>query len=71
MPHTTFDDPDLRSAMAAYLSAARLLDEAAARGGEQRDLMDLAEAKVVAGLTLRKRLEGQGWVAPARQRSSA
>lgn len=61
----TFDDPEVRSAMADYVTAAAALDEAASIGGEARDLMDLAEAKAVAGMTLRKRLLDLGWSAPA------
>lgn len=66
MPLRVFDDDSLREAMRSYLDAARRLDEAAALGGEPRDLLDLAESKAMAGLLLRKALEKQGWRAPAR-----
>lgn len=65
MPQSTFDDPQLRAAMSDFVAAAAALDEASAVGGEPRDLMDLAEAKTVAGLRLRKRLTDLGWQAPA------
>ncbi len=71
MPHSTFDDPALRAALTDFVVAAAALDEASAVGGEARDLMDLAEAKTVAGLTLRKRLTGLGWTAPAGQSAPA
>jgi hypothetical protein len=70
MPQQSFDDADLRAAMAAYLAAAHALDEAADVGGEARTLLDLAEAKSVAGLELRKRLVAIGWAAPAAQRTT-
>ena len=66
----SFDDSALRSAMAAYVAAADALDAAAEIGGEARALLDLAEAKSVAGLALRKRLVALGWTAPAGQRST-
>lgn len=59
------DDTQLRSAMAAYLDAAQRLDDAAGVGGEARDLLDLAEAKTLAAMQLRKRLTELGWTAPA------
>ena len=70
MPQTSFDDPELRSAMSTYLTAAQALDEASQVGGEARALLDLAEAKSVAGLELRKRLVSLGWTAPAGQRTT-
>ena len=60
-----FDDPVLRTAMGAYLEAARRLDETSSMGGEARDLLDLAETKTLAGMQLRKRLAELGWSAPA------
>lgn len=69
MPHT-FDDPDLRAAMTSYLDLATALDEASSVGGDPRTLLDLAEAKSMAAMTLRKRLQAQGWTAPAGQRST-
>lgn len=68
--HTSFDDAELRSAMSVYLKAASALDEASQVGDEARALLDLAEAKSVAGLELRKRLVALGWTAPAGQRTT-
>lgn len=70
MPQKSFDDPELRAAMAAFLSAAEALDEASVVGGQPRDLLDLAEAKAMAGLSLRKRLTALGWTAPVGQRAT-
>ena len=70
MPQSTFDDPELRRAMAAYLAAAQALDEASSVGGQPRELLDLAEAKSMAGLGLRQRLVALGWSAPAGQRTT-
>jgi hypothetical protein len=64
------DDPAVRTAMAAFLSAAARLDEASATGGEPRHLLDLAEAKTLAGLQLRRELTAAGWSAPARETST-
>ena len=69
MPQMSFDDPELRAAMTAYLDLATALDEAA-QVGDARQLLDLAEAKSVAAMSLRKRLEAQGWTAPAAQRTT-
>jgi hypothetical protein len=66
-----FDDPGLRAAMAAYLDAARSLDDTSAVGGEARNLLDLAEAKTLAALRLRKRLSELGWSAPVRETASS
>ena len=68
--HSTFDDAELRAAMTAYLDLAVALDEASQLGGEARRLLDLAEAKSMAAMHLRKQLEKQGWTAPAGQRST-
>lgn len=70
MPHATFDDHELRAAMAAYLQAADALDEASGTGDEARQLLELAETKSMAGLALRKRLVALGWTAPAGQRTT-
>lgn len=66
----SFDDALLRGAMRRYLDACDALDAASDVGEEARQLLDLAEAKAVAGLALRKRLVDLGWHAPANQRSS-
>ncbi len=65
MPQT-FDDPDVRAAMRTYLDVAERLEAAAAIGGQARDLLDLAEAKAISGMALRKRLVELGWAPPAR-----
>ena len=64
MTAQVFDDPALRAAMAAYLDAARRLDEVSSVGDEARNLLDLAEAKTLAAMQLRKRLAELGWTAP-------
>jgi hypothetical protein len=64
MTAQVFDDPALRAAMAAYLDAARRLDEISSVGDEARNLLDLAEAKTLAAMQLRKRLTDLGWAAP-------
>ena len=68
MPVPSFDDPALRSAMAAYLEVAGRLDDVASVGGEARELLDLAESKAMAGMALRKRLTDAGWTAPVAHR---
>ena len=70
MPQKSFDEADLRAAMTAYLDLSTALDEASAVGGEPRTLLDLAEAKSMAAMALRKQLEAQGWTAPAGQRTT-
>lgn len=67
MPQRMFDDAAVRAAMRSYLDAADRLDELATLGGEARDLLDLAERKAIAGMTLRRCLQAHGWTAPARQ----
>jgi hypothetical protein len=64
MTSHVFDDAQLRSAMAAFLDAARRLDETSSVGDEARNLLDLAEAKTLAAMQLRKRLTELGWAAP-------
>ena len=64
MAQNPFDDPGLLASMSRYLSAATALEEAAELGGEARDLVDLAEAKALSGLMLRKRLGELGWSPP-------
>jgi hypothetical protein len=63
------DDAQLRAAMVAYLDAAGRLDDTSDVGGEARDLLDLAEAKTLAAMQLRKRLTELGWSAPATDRA--
>jgi len=69
MPQRLFDAATVRDAMRAFLATADALDAAAAIGADPRDLLDLAEAKTVAGLALRKRLEDAGWTAPTSARA--
>lgn len=64
MAQNPLDDPALCASMARYLSAATALEEAAEFGGEARTLVDLAEAKAMTGLMLRKRLAELGWSEP-------
>ena len=61
------DDQDVRTAMAAFVTAAAKLDEAAASGAEPRQLLNLAEAKTLAALQLRRQLTAVGWAAPSAQ----
>ena len=68
MPQSSFEDDALRRAMARYLAACDALDDA--DGAASRDLLDLAEAKAVAGMALRKRLLDLGWTAPSAQRTT-
>ncbi len=64
------DDAAVRTAMAAFVSAAKKLDDASAGGAEPRHLLDLAEAKTLAALQLRRELTSVGWSAPMTQASS-
>ncbi len=70
MAQTSFDDPALRACMAQYLAAAAALDEAADLGAEPRDVLDLAEAKAMAGMALRRRLGELGWSVSEPQHTS-
>jgi hypothetical protein len=70
MTAQAFDDAGLRAAMAAYLDAAQRLDDTSSVGGEARNLLDLAEAKTMTAMQLRKRLVELGWSAPVVARSS-
>ena len=65
-----FDDAGLRAAMTAFLDAAKRLDETSSMGGDARNLLDLAEAKTLAAMRLRKRLAELGWAAPVREPST-
>ena len=64
MSASGLDDQDVRTAMAAFVSAAAKLDEASAAGAEPRQLLNLAEAKTLAALQLRRELTNAGWSAP-------
>ena len=63
---TDFDDPRLRGAMRAFLRAADALDEVGVTNSSDssRDVIDRADAKTLAEMTLRKHLESVGWIAP-------
>lgn len=63
------DDLDVRTAMAAFVAAAAKLDEASVGGAEARQLLNLAEAKTLAALQLRRELTAVGWAAPCAQGS--
>ncbi len=64
-----FDDIGLRAAMRAYLDAADRLE----RAGDERDpagvraLLEVAQAKSLAAITLRSRLRELGWTPPPRR----
>lgn len=70
MTAQVFDDAELRAAMTSFLDAARKLDETSAVGDEARNLLDLAEAKTLAAMQLRKRLSELGWAAPVSERAA-
>lgn len=61
---SSFEDPDVLNAMCDLVNAVSALESAA----DDRQTMEAASAKSLAILTLRKRLEEQGWLAPARLR---
>jgi hypothetical protein len=69
MSASGLDDQDVRTAMAAFVSAAHKLDEASEGGAEPRQLLNLAEAKTLAALQLRRELTKVGWSAPTPQDS--
>ena len=71
MAQKVFDDATVRSAMRSFLAAADALDEVSSVGGEARDVLELAERKALAGMTLRKALERAGWTAPAKEPAPA
>ncbi len=70
MAQTSFDDPALRACMARFLAAAAALDEAAEIGAEPREVLDLAEAKAMAGMALRRQLGTLGWSVSEPQRTT-
>lgn len=69
MSASGLDDQDVRTAMAAFVTAAAKLDEASSGGAEARQLLNLAEAKTLAALQLRRELTNVGWSAPVAQES--
>jgi hypothetical protein len=62
MASQVFESEPVRSAMRAFLAACDAVEAATM----DSDLLDLSDAKVLAGLNLRKALVGAGWTAPAR-----
>lgn len=62
---TTFDDARLLAAMRAYVRAADAVTEAVA-AGDDRSVIDRAEQRSIAALSLRRRLTELGWSAPPR-----
>lgn len=66
MSSGSFEDPALLAAMRAFIEA----NDALSTADEASRLIELSEAKSMAGMTLRKRLAELGWSAPARQRTS-
>lgn len=71
MAQRVFDDDRVRAAMRSFLDAADAMDEMSRVGGEARNLLDIAESKAMAAMTLRKELEQAGWTAPAKDSASA
>lgn len=61
---SSFEDPALLASMQAFLAAVTALDAAT----DDVEVMNLSQAKSVAGMALRKQLEELGWLAPARLR---
>jgi hypothetical protein len=61
----SFEDPALLAAMRAFVAASDAIDSAAA----DEQLIDLAQAKSMAGMVVRKRLTELGWASPAHQRT--
>jgi hypothetical protein len=61
-----FDDVRLVAAMRAYITAIDALDEASqdSSSDRSRDLIDQADAKILAEMALRRHLENAGWLAP-------
>jgi hypothetical protein len=61
---STFEDPALLDSMKAFVAAVTALESATT----DAEIMQSSQAKSVAGMTMRKRLEELGWLAPARLR---
>lgn len=66
MSSGSFEDPALLAAMRAFVEA----NDALSKADEASALIELSEAKSMAGMSLRKRLAELGWSAPVRQRTS-
>lgn len=65
-PAMDLDEPKTFDAMRDYVAAAQALSDTG-REGEPRMLIDLAEAKLIASMRLRKALVAQGWTPPVKQ----
>ncbi len=61
---SSFDDPALLAAMQAFIAATTALDAAT----DESQVLELSSAKSMAGMTLRKRFDELGWVAPSQLR---
>jgi hypothetical protein len=61
-----FDDPRLLGAMRAYLAAVDAL-AAAVAAGDDRAVIDRAEDRAIAAMSLRRRLHDLGWTGPPRR----
>jgi hypothetical protein len=66
MTSSSFEDTALLAAMRAFVAANDALDQAQ----EASQVIELSEAKSMAGMAVRKRLSELGWSAPVRQRTS-
>lgn len=65
MSSGSFEDPALLAAMRAFVKA----HDAQEGATEASQLIDLSEAKSMAGMAVRKRLQELGWTSPAHQRT--
>jgi hypothetical protein len=63
-----FDDAALRAAMREFIDAADRLSRVDSL--DSREILDLADRKSLAAMTLRRRLEQAGWTAPVGQRAT-
>ena len=61
----SFEDPALLAAMRAFVAASDALD----KSSQDDQVIDLAQAKSMAGMVVRKRLTELGWSSPAHQRT--
>jgi hypothetical protein len=66
MTSSSFEDTALLAAMRAFVAATDALDQAQ----EASQVIELSEAKSMAGMAVRKRLSELGWQSPVRQRTS-
>jgi len=61
-----FDDPRLLAAMRSFLASVDALT-AAVTAGDDRAVIDRAEDRAIAAMSLRRRLLDVGWTAPPRR----